>query len=602
GDTKAGLGDIGAGNYGLTVTDQNSCQVIDTVSLPSSPELSCSIETIEEVTFGGDGSLGVIIEGGRAPFEILWNTEDTSAVIDSLDFGNYEVSITDANGCSTACLDTLMGLASLGSFVWLDENRNGIQDSTEAGFADVLIQLIGVDSAHLGFTTSTITDETGAYLFEVPPGAYVLEFSLPMGFILTLPNEGMNDEKDSDIDPQTFRSDTIHLAPRAQMLNIDAGCISECDPFTEPGRIGTSTNYLCGSGNDPGPILNIISPTGGSGETEYLWMRSTVNGPIGGGYWQAIPDSDSPTYDPGLLYETTYFVRCARREKCPTYVESNIVKIEVGTEAVALVDLPARICEKEEVVFSALGTGAQAEIHWTFGGSATQSMIMGDSAVLSFSSFGSFQGKLEVEENACSASRIFFFNVINNPLLCNSPLQLRTQVLNEADRSIELSWDRPETLDTLRYEVQFSPDGIHFRPLAVRDHLGQSSSASNPRYAWQDRAPKPGRNYFRIMLSDEEGRRRYSEVHQLLFAAGSTIAMLFPNPVEDYLTLEFFETFGEQVRVELYDFQGTRLAEQALEAGEVDLRFPVAGLSSGIYFARIYFGEVPIKHLRFFKN
>ncbi len=602
GATKAGIDGIGAGEYSVTVTDQNNCEAMDTVILLAIPDLRCHIETLQEVTLGGDGALEVFIDGGTGPYELLWSNGDTTALIDSLDFGDYEVTITDSNGCTTSCLDTLMGSASLGSFVWLDENRNGIQDPAEDGFPNVSIEIIGVDSANLDFTATTATDETGAYLFEVPPGRYVLLFTLPTGFILTAPNEGMDDEKDSDIDPITFSSDTISLSPRAQMLNIDAGCISECDPFTEPGRISTSTNYLCGSGNDPGPILNIASPLGGSGETEYLWMQSTFNGPIGGGYWQPIPDSNTPTYDPGPLSETTYFVRCARREKCPTYVESNIVKIEVGTEAVASVDLPVRICEREVVVFRSIGNGAEALVQWTFGGSATQSSIVGDSAELSFSSFGSFQGKLEVEENGCLASRIFSFNVINNPLLCNSPFHLRAQVIDETNREVQLSWDRPETQDTLKYEVQFSPDGIHFRPLAVRDHLGLVSSEINPRYAWQDQAPKPGRNYFRVKLSDDTGRMRYSEVHQLIFSAGSAIAMLFPNPAQDYLNLEFFETFGEAVRVELYDFQGTWLAEEFLESGEDHLRFPVGALSSGIYFARIYYGEVPIKHLRFFKN
>lgn len=602
GDTKAGLGGIGAGEYTITVTDQNNCQLTDTVTLTASPELSCTIETIQEVTFGGDGALEAIIEGGTAPFQVLWSNGDSTALIDSLDFGNYEVSITDANGCTTSCLDTLQGLASLGSFVWLDENRNGIQDIDEEGFADVLIKLIGVDSVMQAYSSTSTTDHTGAYLFEVPPGQYVLEFTLPEGFILTLPNEGMNDEKDSDIDPLTFRSDTIMLLPRAQMLNIDAGCISECDPFIEPGLISTSTNYLCGSGNDPGPILNIASPAGGSGETEYVWMQSIVNGPIGSEYWQPIPNSNTPTYDPGILYETTYFVRCARREKCLTFVESNIVKIEVGTEAIAKVDIPVRICEKEEVTFTALGVGADAQIQWTFGGSATQSVVLGEEAILSFSSFGSFQAKLEVEENGCLASRIFSFNVINNPVLCNSPLHVRTDIIDEANRSVALSWDRPQTTDSLRYEVQFSPDGIHFRPLAIRDHGGPGSLATAPRYTWQDRAPKPGRNYFRIMVQDNEGRKRYSEVHQLVFSAGSTIAMLFPNPVRESLNLEFFETFGEDVRVELYDFQGTLLDERSLEMGEEYLVFPVSDYSSGIYFARIYFGEVPVKHLRFFKN
>lgn len=601
GDAKSGISMVGEGQYVLTVTDQNDCRIIDSVFLLSNPQPTCTIDIVQEVTNGADGALAVQVDGGTAPYHIEWNTGDTTTVIDSLDFGEYAVTITDANACFSSCSDTLMGLATLGSFVWLDENRNGIQDPPESGFADVIITLLGVDSANFDFTVMTTTNVSGGYQFEVPPGRYVLEFALPEGFQLTLPNEGTDDELDSDIDPNTYRSDTLLLTPRALLLNIDAGCISECDPFTEPGLISASTNYLCGAGNDPGPILNIVSPTGGSGETEYLWMQSTVDGPIGGGYWQPIPDSNTPSYDPGPLYETTFFVRCSRREKCPTYVESNVIQIEVGTEAVARVDLPERICEGQEVDFLALGAGEHAQIRWSFGGSAAPTQAEGRQASVRFSSFGSFTGQLEVSENDCVATQVFPINVINNPILCNSPLLLRTEIVEEANRRVSLSWDWPETEDTLSYEIQFSIDGTQFRPMR-RVEPQARPHGPELRFALETNAPKPGRNFFRIKEIDQEGRFRYSAVHQLLFSAGSTIAMLFPNPVQDELHLEFFETFGEAVQVELYDFAGNLVETKDLPPDHSFLHFQLADLGSGFFFVRIYFGEVPVKHLRFFKN
>lgn len=601
GASKSSVSDVGGGQYSLTVTDQNACTLVDSILLTANPQPSCSIEVVQEVTLGGDGALLANAEGGTGTYQFLWSNGDTTALIDSLSFGEYSVTIMDANGCSASCVDTLMGLATLGSFVWLDENRNGLQDPEEGGFANVTIHLTGVDTSNSTFTAITTTDDSGGYLFEVPPGKYVLEFELPDGFLLTKPNEGVDDEKDSDIDPATFRSDTLSISPRAVLLNIDAGCISECDAFTDPGLISASTNYLCGPGNDPGPLLNIISPTGGSGITEYVWMRSTFNGPIGGGYWQSIPNSNSPSYDPGPLYETTFFVRCARREKCPTYVESNVVQIEVGTEAVAEVALSARICEGEEVEFRALEAEDATEIQWSFTGSAIPAQAVGEAVLIKFSSFGSFQGSLQVSENDCVAQRPFSFNVINNPILCNSPLQLQTEIVEEANRSILLSWDKPETTDTLRYELQFSPDGVQFR--SMRQVVDAAAlDPSGLRYVLEEQAPKPGRNFFRLKLLDQEGRFMYSEVRQLLFAERAALAMLFPNPVEDELQLEFIETFGEPVRVELYNFQGHRLAEKELAAGESFIHFQLQAFNPGFYFARIYYGEVPIKHLRFFKN
>lgn len=105
GDTKAGIGEVAAGPYTLTVTDQNECQVMDSILIAASPSMTCSIEVVEEVTLGGDGALAVQVEGGTAPLAIAWSTGDTTALIDSLDFGNYSVTITDANACTTFCQD-----------------------------------------------------------------------------------------------------------------------------------------------------------------------------------------------------------------------------------------------------------------------------------------------------------------------------------------------------------------------------------------------------------------------------------------------------------------------------------------------------------------
>ncbi len=102
-----------------------------------------------------------------------------------------------------------------------------------------------------------------------------------------------------------------------------------CDDITNGGQI--AANQTSCQPFDPQPITNVILPTGGSGEIEYLWVYTTDN-PFGGGnvIWYPISGTNSPNYDPGFLSQTTYFRRCVRRSGCPEFIkESNIITISI---------------------------------------------------------------------------------------------------------------------------------------------------------------------------------------------------------------------------------------------------------------------------------
>ncbi|VTU01253.1 collagen-binding partial : Putative uncharacterized protein OS=uncultured prokaryote GN=HGMM_F48B01C05 PE=4 SV=1: Cna_B: Cna_B: Cna_B [Gemmataceae bacterium] len=67
--------------------------------------------------------------------------------------------------------------ASIGDFVWLDQNGNGRQDAGEPGVANVSVTLSGTDDAGNAVAAATATSGTGAYLFEnLRPGTYTVTF------------------------------------------------------------------------------------------------------------------------------------------------------------------------------------------------------------------------------------------------------------------------------------------------------------------------------------------------------------------------------------------------------------------------------------------
>lgn len=129
--------------------------------------------------------------------------------------------------------------ANVGDFVWFDLNKNGIQDAGENGFPGVTVRLFNADTNTLVRTTQTGSD--GKYLFSgVDPGNYYIEFVIPPNFTISPQNAGADDEKDSDIDPNTKRTAVFALPSFVTDLRWDAGIFQTgtgLEPNTEPGAI-----------------------------------------------------------------------------------------------------------------------------------------------------------------------------------------------------------------------------------------------------------------------------------------------------------------------------------------------------------------------------
>jgi len=115
-------------------------------------------------------------------------------------------------------------LTRLGDRVFLDENRNGIDDG-EPGVAGVTAVLFLGDGTPTNLTA--VTDANGNYIFEdLQPGSYFVIFSLetlPAGFVVTTPNAGSDDSIDSDANPSTGETPTVNLESGGEDLDLDLG-------------------------------------------------------------------------------------------------------------------------------------------------------------------------------------------------------------------------------------------------------------------------------------------------------------------------------------------------------------------------------------------
>ncbi len=89
-----------AGTYSISVTDNNGCtgnaQII--VSQPEMLSVTSSL-TNQLCNNNCNGSIASLISGGVNPYNYRWSNGENSTTITNLCSGEYELTITDANGC-----------------------------------------------------------------------------------------------------------------------------------------------------------------------------------------------------------------------------------------------------------------------------------------------------------------------------------------------------------------------------------------------------------------------------------------------------------------------------------------------------------------------
>ncbi|MCI2753590.1 SdrD B-like domain-containing protein, partial [Staphylococcus lugdunensis] len=108
--------------------------------------------------------------------------------------GSKSTTVSYINGSSTAQGDN--PTYNLGDYVWLDKNKDGIQNDDEKGIPGVYVILKDSNNKELQRAT---TDDTGRYQFNnLQNGTYNVEFVIPNNYTPSPSNTIENDKIDSD--------------------------------------------------------------------------------------------------------------------------------------------------------------------------------------------------------------------------------------------------------------------------------------------------------------------------------------------------------------------------------------------------------------------
>jgi gliding motility-associated-like protein len=99
--TSSSASNLLAGNYTVTVTDQNGCSTTTPITITQPPALTATDNFTAATCSASNGSAWVIPVGGFGSYTYSWTpTGQTGQTATNLSAGLYTATVTDANGCT----------------------------------------------------------------------------------------------------------------------------------------------------------------------------------------------------------------------------------------------------------------------------------------------------------------------------------------------------------------------------------------------------------------------------------------------------------------------------------------------------------------------
>ncbi len=150
----------------------------------------------------------------------------------------------------------------------------------------------------------------------------------------------------------------------------------------------------------------------------------------------------------------------------------------------------------------------------------------------------------------------------------------------QKDDYVILRWTTGAETQNRGFQVQRSTDGILWQKIGWIHGNNHSGETNN--YAFLDKKPFSGINYYRFKQIDLDGKYHYSNIDSVHFH-GSDIT-LQPNPVTDRLIIKGLRQNNGQLSYRIFDVQGRFVTSGRVTGSVINTR----GLASGLYLFKLY--------------
>jgi len=101
GDSTGSISNLIIGSYAVTITDSHNCKNELSSKITQPTELSGYVSNVNDINCFGDkeGSVSISVKGGTPPYKYFWSNGGSDQNLTKIPAGNYNVKITDNNGC-----------------------------------------------------------------------------------------------------------------------------------------------------------------------------------------------------------------------------------------------------------------------------------------------------------------------------------------------------------------------------------------------------------------------------------------------------------------------------------------------------------------------
>jgi hypothetical protein len=155
-----------------------------------------------------------------------------------------------------------------------------------------------------------------------------------------------------------------------------------------------------------------------------------------------------------------------------------------------------------------------------------------------------------------------------------------------------ITWSTATEKNVTNFRIERSADGqSNWTTIALAKAAGNSTTVQN--YAADDNTPLSNISYYRIVAVDQDGKLTHSKVVSVLDNKASFgILKVYPNPTDERVNLDIAVPNATTLTIEVIDILGRVVKQQAVQAAEGTLSYPLSifSLGSGTYTVKVQAG------------
>jgi len=162
-----------------------------------------------------------------------------------------------------------------------------------------------------------------------------------------------------------------------------------------------------------------------------------------------------------------------------------------------------------------------------------------------------------------------------------------------SNRDILISWSTATEENSSGFEIERRTPSTNWEKISEIKAAGNSTSAKN--YFYTDKGLINGEYYYRLKMTDLDGKFKYSNEIQVSVNAKDEFALNqnYPNPFNPTTTINYSIAKGGNVLLTVYNAIGSKLMVVVNEykpAGNYSVQFDGSSFAGGIYFYRLESG------------